>query len=110
MISITWGEGRIGETLEECMARYGEPVRIEEPFERYRGSLSGFHEFKSGDLKVLCQFDAAGRCLYLTYYKVAVQPQQGVQKLSPEESNDLFEQNGAGQKWLEREGKNRKDA
>ena len=105
VLFATWCEARIGDTLEECEARYGEPIEVKEVNERYRGALSGRHLFEFDGLNISAQFDKDGRCVYVTYSNRVEEPRAGLRKLSREQCERLLKLNGAGQQWTPREGK-----
>jgi hypothetical protein len=87
--------GRIGETSAECIARYGEPLKIDKEAK----SLS----FLKEEIIVIAYFHES-RCDMITLSKVdrTTIPSRDVE-LSDNEIALLLDSNGGGKKWIERE-------
>lgn len=91
-------QARIGETVEECVKRYGKPTKVDEAGRTF--------QFHSDDVKIDITF-AAGRCVCIQYYQTTKAVFSGgdlVKSLSEPEKDVLLEANAGGQKWVKNEG------
>jgi hypothetical protein len=80
---------RIGETREQCDARYGKPVEVKDP--------NGVKYQKSG-LNVICRF-IEGKCGYIYFSKIQKDAQNESLPLPVEEAKILMEVNSGGAPW-----------
>ncbi|GEP46177.1 hypothetical protein [Brevifollis gellanilyticus] len=84
---------RIGETPEQCEARYGKPVKIEEEGQAFRYRKAGFN--------VTCVF-RNGACVHMAFSHVA-DAQNEVAPMSESEITTLLTANGSGKTWVKDE-------
>jgi len=75
---------RIGETLEQCVERYGEPVRHDE---------GGIYVFFKGGMSIRCFFHK-DKCWSISFLRA------DLRDLSRDEISTLLERNGGDQKWV----------
>ncbi len=103
-------EARIGETKEECFARYGKgeiykPIQLPKDFEKavseHRGERDGelpypkeFLSFKKGMYEVVVGF-LNGRVVHIQYF-----PKDSDKKVVKEELFALLKANGGSREWI----------
>lgn len=91
-ISTLPAQARLGETIEECTARYGKP----KPFGKDGGTMA----FWKNGFIILASFYEA-KCDSIIFFKQEKDALGLSGKISEVELNSLLEANGAGRKWVE---------
>ncbi len=82
---------RIGETREQCDARYGKPVRVKEEEQMVHYEKAGYH--------IVCEF-FEGKCEDISFNHVAKDEAGKLLPLSKEELKMLMESNSGGKAWV----------
>ncbi len=86
-------QARIGETVDECVKRYGKPDAVD--------ATGLTFTFKSNDLHIYITF-AGGKCAVIEYvrWKPWMFNRLAAETLPEAERNLLLEANGGGQQWV----------
>lgn len=90
LMSATLANARIGETLEQCRARYGKEIR----------QANGCSVFIKAGFYIMVQF-YEGKADSILFRKVEQNILDMPVEISPNEIQNLLKQNGGGQAWKE---------
>ncbi len=90
---------RIGETREQCEARYGKPLKIEEEDQAFRYRKAGFN--------VTCIF-RAGACVHIGFSHVA-DAENEVAPITEPEITTLLNANAGGKPWAKDEKSSKRE-
>lgn len=77
--------GRIGETVEQCAARYGAPISVD--------ASTGFHSYQKSGMDIICKF-TAGQCAVIVYTHTDRDVLGHGSEMSSEEIDTLLHANG----------------
>lgn len=84
---------RIGETVEQCAKRYGEPAEVT------KGKLTAMHTYDCGPVIVTCSF-FRGTCTAITYTPILKDRIEGkLGAFTAKQAQDLMRANGGSTKW-----------
>ena len=93
IVSIAASQARLGETKEQCTARYGPAIKVN----RETDSLF----FRKNGLTVMASF-YEGKCHSIAYIKVETDALGQTAEFSDVEKTALMEANSAGKAWSKR--------
>lgn len=85
--------GRIGETVDQCSARYGNPIRID--------PATGFHSYQRGGMDIICKF-TEGKCALIVFTHSQRDALGHGTALTADEIDALLVANSAGKAWNKR--------